>query len=430
MSEAADKLMRARCRLMTREPWYGHMAMSIEWKPSEMGWVKDEARRTIGMKITSTGVVQAFYNPQWVENTDLRIIFGVIEHAINHLIRLHTLRTGGREEEAWNLATDMAVNGAKRDPYIGYLEEDGTRILPDKDMVFVPQNWPVNESAEKYYEMLNKGDAKQKPQSQPPMAGGGDDDEDEDGQGGAPPMSGQPGQDQNKKPGTYSHNGFEGKCLDDHEAWNQSDISEDEARQIVHDMAKEAADKSQGHMPGHLKQILEALSKPVVRWRELLRQFLGTHVGNRRPTYSRANRRRQEFGFKGVSRHAASTVSVIVDTSGSISDKDLEQFFAEIEAIAYRAKVFVLQWDHAYQGYARYRRGDWKRITVNGRGGTDMAAPVDWLEKNSQIGSVMVMLTDGYCQWPHRRGFPALFCITTDQTAPDWGTTIRMKAHD
>ena len=89
---------------MTREPWYGHMAMSIEWKSSDMGWVKDPKKRTMGMKINAQGVVQAFFNPEWVEATDLRIIFGVIEHSINHLIRLHTLRTGGREIEAWSLA--------------------------------------------------------------------------------------------------------------------------------------------------------------------------------------------------------------------------------------------------------------------------------------------------------------------------------------
>ena len=821
--EAGDKLMRARCRLMTRQPWYGHMAMCIEWKKSDMTWVEEPERRTIGMRLTSMGLIQAFYNPEWVEKTELRILYGIIEHCINHLIRLHTFRTGGRELEAWNIACvhpdeiilgkdtdmigtlnagmmvygqdgkahkvktpmrrrhkgqmvrvkaryllplettpehpvkvvywrlkttksnsafipkttvkeygepawikmgeipermagmrkgregfalvvpkmvlrefdtldirkyakksnyvrehavtnnralitedlawlvglyvaegsqgnadetcqwslgsaerglinrlkamlqgwgyaaaeydngrnstkvtccsplftraltdwcgsgahnkripewillndnsciihaflrgyfegdghnsttrprnnaftvsrtlalqlqllcfsndipvglykssrktrqindktlppevgymleasshraceifggptpkrqrdfahdagshyympitgcewfdydgdvcnietaghsylvnnaivhncDMAVNGEKANPYIGYQEEDGTVILPDANMIFVPKGWPTGESAEHYYERIvkesPKPEKKKGPMKKPDPDGdpddqGGDGDEDGDGEG-------QPGQGK-KKPGNYKYGNHEGAALDDHETWNQSEISQDEARQLVHNMVKEATEKSQGHVPGHLKQIIEQLAKPVVRWRELLRQYLGTHVGNRRKTYSRANRRIQAFGTKGISRHAAATVSVIVDTSGSIGTKELEQFFAEIEAISYRAKVHVLQWDAEFQGYERYRRGDWKKITANGRGGTDMAAPFQWLEDNKCVGDVVVQLTDGYCNWPPERRYPTLFVITTDEKAspgPDWGVVIRMRTYE
>lgn len=438
MSEsAADKLMRARCRLMTREPWYGHMAMSIEWKPSEMGWVEDPARRTIGMRITNQGIIQAVFNPEWVEATDLRILYGTVEHCINHLIRLHTLRQDTREPEAWNLASDMSVNGESSNPYVGYREEDGTLILPDKGMVFVPKGWPNDETAEHYYERILKesppgGPGKgKKPgggqgQGQGQGKGKGEGEGDEDGEG---EESGESGQ----KPGYYKHGKFEGKALDDHDSWRQSEISQDEARQLIHDMVKDASEKSQGNVPGHLKQVLDALSKPIIRWREFLRQYLGTHVGSRRKTYSRADRRTQAFGQKGISRHAAATVQVICDTSGSIGTQELEQFFAEVEAISYRAKVFLLQWDAEYQGYGRYRRGEWKKLTINGRGGTDMAAPFDWLDKNTAAADVVVLLTDGYCNWPFKRPYPTLFVITTDEQTtkgPDWGTTLRMKIHE
>ena len=60
VDEAANKLMKARCRLMTRQPWYGHMAMSIQWFASDMSWVDDPGQRTIGMRISSKGMVQAY----------------------------------------------------------------------------------------------------------------------------------------------------------------------------------------------------------------------------------------------------------------------------------------------------------------------------------------------------------------------------------
>ena len=97
----------------------------------------------------------------------------------------------------------------------------------------------------------------------------------------------------------------------------------------------------------------------------------------------------------------------------------------EGEAIAHRADIFLLQWDADFQGYAKYRRNDWKKIEICGRGGTDMAAPVDWLEENRALSDCVIMLTDGYCNWPEKRNFPMIFIISgNDNSKPDWGHTI------
>lgn len=206
-------------------------------------------------------------------------------------------------------------------------------------------------------------------------------------------------------------------------------MSKDEIRQLIHDAAVHAASRSQGRMPGHLSDLLKQLAEPIVSWRQIMRLYLGRHLGDRRKTYSRRDRRRDLFGLPGISHHAAATASVVVDTSGSISKEDLEQFFAEIDALAYRTRVCILQWDHAFQGFTpRYRRGDWKKIKIHGRGGTDMAAPVEWLLENRLIGDVCVMLTDGYCNYTEPRSFPMLTCITTPGGAePNWGRVIYLN---
>jgi predicted metal-dependent peptidase len=188
-----------------------------------------------------------------------------------------------------------------------------------------------------------------------------------------------------------------------------------------------ACGQAPGDVPGHLKDAIGALNKPIVRWRELLRQYLGRHIGNSRQTYSRRNRRRDDFGIPGKSHRAAATATVIVDTSGSISKDDLQQFFAEIESIAYKTKVKVLQWDHAFQGYDSYRRGAWKTFAIKGRGGTDMAAPVRWLKENRLVNDVQIMLTDGYCNYldAGEVDFPFITVITQKGTAtPGYGHVI------
>jgi len=221
--------------------------------------------------------------------------------------------------------------------------------------------------------------------------------------------------------------------IDDHSIWNQSTVSEDEARQIVKDMVEQATNKCQGQAPGHLIEAIKRLGKAKVRWRERLRQYLGKHIGNRRLTYSRRNRRHDRFGVPGISHHAACKVHMVVDTSGSISSKELEHFFAEIDMVATKAKIHLLEWDHGFQNYKSYRRGDWKKWKISGRGGTDMAAPVDWLADNV-IGynDVVVCLTDGYCNWPKKRHFPYIVCITSSKDRlrgyplPTWGDHVFM----
>jgi predicted metal-dependent peptidase len=426
--EQSDRLMNARCRLMTREPWYGHIAMSMIWIPSHNV-------DTMGVRIVNGGDIQCLYSPHFVDKLSIEELFAVIQHEIEHIVRVHCVRIGHRNPQAWNVVADMTVNGSKSNPRIGYDDPSTNKvILPlGGNIVWIPDGWPKDETSEFYYDKLEKQERrKQCPNCGKPIDGSGKakgkgKSQSQQGNGSGEPCS-TCGQEDN---GEYNYGGVSGQSIDDHTTWNQSDVSEDEARQVIKDVVDQASEKAQGSIPGHLVEAIKNLSKPVIRWRELLRHYLGKHVGNQRKTYSRRNRRRDWFGVAGISHHAAADVCVIIDTSGSIGSRELEQFFAEIDAISSRAKVHVLQWDHAFQGYKKYRRGDWKKFDVHGRGGTDMAAPVQWLIDNRLVADVQVMLTDGYTGWfeGEKVVFPFITVITTpDTVGPDYGHIVRMKA--
>jgi len=445
----SERLMKARCRLMTCEPWYGHVAMNMVWIVSEMSWLPIP-HRTMGVRIVNGGEIQCLYYPPFVDSLTIQELFTVIQHEIEHIVRCHCVRVGPRNPEAWNIAADMCVNGPKNAPRIGYKEPaTGKLAIPfEGNLCWIPESWPQDGTSEQFYDMLKKEAKKQKQNScnncgrpkddkgkgKGKKKGDGDGDEGEGGSGGqsenADGSAGGSCSTCGKEfTNEYSYGGVKGHVIDDHSTWNQTDVSPDEARQVIKDAVDQATEKCQGLSPGHLSDAIAKLAKPTIRWRELLRQYLGRYAGNQRRTYSRRNRRRQAFGTKGISRHAASDVAVIVDTSGSISKAELEQFFAEIEMIASKSRVWLLQWDAAFQGYARYRRGDWKNIEIKGRGGTDMAKPIEWLCENGKVADVQVMLTDGYCNYADDKGFPFICVITTadDVTkGPDWGHTIRM----
>lgn len=427
----SEKLMRARCRLMTREPFYGHFAMSIKWIPSQMSW-RPEPARTMGVRIVNGGEIQCLYYPPFVDKLTLKELYAVIQHEIEHIVRVHTIRIGHREHDIWNIACDATVNGKKSEPRIGYKEANSAEVVvPFKgSIIWIPDDWPKDGTSEHFYDLLEKRGKNTKRCVVCRRAIGSKPGNSKGGTNGADDQCSGCGQSDD---GSYEYGGIGGRLVDDHSVWDQSDVSEDEARQIVKDAVDQVVQKCQGHVPGHLEDAIKNLQKPIVRWRDLLRSYMGRHVGNQRTTFSRRNRRHDRFGVPGISHHAAATVNVIIDTSGSVSKKELEQFFAEIDAISSRAKVMVLQWDHAFQGWGKYRRGDWKNFKIHGRGGTDMAAPVQHLIDKRLIANMQIMLTDGECGWHEPCSFPMITVITApagSRDGPGWGHEVRLRINE
>jgi len=402
--QAHEKLMNARCRLITREPFYGSFAMGLTYQPYDFPNMQEEAK-TIAVRMMSTGNIDIVYYPNFIDNLTIEECYGVIMHEIEHVIRLHCLRGSTLHQMQYNIAADMTVNGVKRNPRVGYPTtslgsgEYGGRTLPHEDkLIWIPLGWPEDASAEEYYKRLTN-------QAQDCKKHGKN-------------------KDQHAKCTCA-----QGQTLDNHDIWQQSDISEDEARQIIKEMTNQAITRNQGKYPSHLTEAIKELSTPKIRWRELLRRYIGQHLGNKRYTHSRRNRRTDQFGIKGTSHHAAATVNIIIDTSGSINQKDLATFFAEIDTISSKTKTHILQWDMQYQGYSQYRRGDWKKININGRGGTDMAAPYEWLENNNLVADLQILLTDGHTNWAPPKPYPSIVIITTNQKGPTWGHNIHITTN-
>ena len=136
------------------------------------------------------------------------------------------------------------------------------------------------------------------------------------------------------------------------------------------------------------------------------------------------------FGIPGYVRRGRAHVSVIVDVSGSVQQDELSQFFTELERICANARVDVLLWDAQCQGFTRnYQPGDWTRIPIHGGGGTDMAAPAQWLVEQRVVGDCVILLTDGWCNWPSPGRFPLISVISrSDVPGPTWGKVLRLVA--
>ena len=400
-----DILMTARCRLITTNPWYGTMASMMEWKESTRV-------PTMGVRIVAGGTVEALYNRDFCDKLDIQEITAVIRHEIDHIVALHPLRFGSYNFARYCIAADLVVNGPEGRPHI--------KGLP-KGMLYIP-NWISDSSTtEEVYAQLEKNKDKC-----PACAGAGKVDQNvTDGNGktskqkvDCPVCKGN---------SSMSVADVEGVFMTDHDIWVSSTANEDEAKQQVLNMVEQSTQQA-GNMPGHLESYLANLQKATVNWKAVLKDVVGRDCGGKRSTYARVNRRHPEFGVKGFSSHAQTPLIVAVDTSGSMSDKDLEMVFTEIEAMSHKFKIHVIQFDHGVKCCDKYHRGDWRNIKIQGRGGTDFHSLIAWMKEKRMVGKVNIILTDGYASWPEDPKFRVIWAIVQngDSKIP-WGDLVEVN---
>lgn len=159
-----------------------------------------------------------------------------------------------------------------------------------------------------------------------------------------------------------------------------------------------------GSMPGGMIELIKKAAEGKIDFRSALRGFRASILSEkRRLTRMRPSRR---FGFEQMgSRYDFITrILVAVDTSGSVGSEELGRYFNIITTFFKYGiqQVDVLMFDWEIQGdimklnEAKKRKQEFK---VQGRGGTNFQAPVDYVAKHPEYDG-MIVITDGYAPVP------------------------------
>jgi predicted metal-dependent peptidase len=124
-------------------------------------------------------------------------------------------------------------------------------------------------------------------------------------------------------------------------------------------------------------------------------------------------------------------IAVAIDTSGSIQETTLAQFFKEIDTI-YRngAEVFIIECDAAVGNAYPYKKN--APIKIIGGGGTNYDPAFEYINKNKKLQiDACVYLTDGFAPEPTiKPRCKLLYVITPDGKTGEhlkWGKIITMK---
>lgn len=238
----------------------------------------------------------------------------------------------------------------------------------------------------------------------------------------------------------------ESPLWDDHSRWGKDEeeikvIREKRTQDLIEVMqtVSIAADsESFDSVPIAARRMLEEIKAPQVDWRTLLQEFI--QQNNCDYTFSPPDKRFSDSDFFlpdfNETDISVQDILFMVDTSGSMSNKSINQAYSAIKDGIDQFGGRLCGWVGFFDTevlepveFGGEKQLDIKR--ANGGGGTSFHCIFDYIKKHmsDNLPIAIVILTDGYAPWPSESaalGVPVLWLINNKKAVPPWGVTARM----
>ena len=212
--------------------------------------------------------------------------------------------------------------------------------------------------------------------------------------------------------------------------------------QVASEILNHCRGKEPGSVPAGLIRWAEELLGSKVDWRKVLaaeiRQGIASIQGKVDYTYSRPSRRAsiaKDYILPSL-RKPIPDVAVVIDTSGSMSERQLGQVLAEVEGLLRsvglgKERLRVLSCDADVHNVQRVSSA--RKVSLMGGGGTNMGAGIDAAMSLRPRPQVVVVLTDGYTPWPASppKGAKVIVGLiegsATSWPPPTWARVVRIE---
>lgn len=183
------------------------------------------------------------------------------------------------------------------------------------------------------------------------------------------------------------------------------------------------AAKMMGKLSANMERLVDEVLRPKVDWRDVLQRFLVKARTDQR-SFSRFNRRfiAQGMYLPSVSGEQMGEIVFAVDCSGSIDQRTIAQFAAEINNVKddlMPARIHVMYFDSEVSHVESYEQHDDLDIKPHGGGGTDFAPVFAEIIEHGLTPVAIVFLTDLCCSsFGDQPDAPVLWVSTDESTAP------------
>lgn len=215
------------------------------------------------------------------------------------------------------------------------------------------------------------------------------------------------------------------ETLDDHSEWDK--VDSEYARQKIKELVDDAVSSiGIGKVPGNMVLAIKELRNSKKNWKNELQRFVSKQNETLLEQSRKVRNRRYGILYPGYKKVSKLTIAVAVDTSGSISDEALLQFFGEIAKIhKSNVDIKIIECDSNVR--PAYDYDPKKKIEVHGRGGTAFQPVFD--EANTLEIDGLIYFTDGDAfDTPTKPKYPVLWAIVGDSKKPvDFGAVTRVE---
>lgn len=194
---------------------------------------------------------------------------------------------------------------------------------------------------------------------------------------------------------------------------------------------------TQGRVSADLQRMFDMYLKPQVPWTDHIEGFFARRLGSGGYAWRKPDRRLivRDIYAPGRSGHGVGWLCVWGDTSGSITQEELNTYFAELASLIedtqpQRVTIFWCdsQIKHTDDVTDVSELEDVRARGVGGGGGTSCVPVFEAINQMSyEPPDAFIGLTDGYAEFPDTHPtYPAVWACTTDAKIP-FGEVVRIN---
>ena len=184
---------------------------------------------------------------------------------------------------------------------------------------------------------------------------------------------------------------------------------------------KMQGNKSMGDMPGNLLRKIEDLIGTRLPWHKYLRRYL-SNIASDDLSFDTPDKNHiyRELILPGPyeDENRLEDILFVIDTSGSISDDDLNNFMTQAYNICndFNATGKVIFFDSIVQDIFDIDKDNFKKARPTGGEGTNVDSAFSYIRDKKLKYICAVVLTDGYFPRPNILIRNVIWCLTEDAT--------------
>ena len=436
------KLTAARTRLIIDKPFLGALVLRLPMEEANPEWCKT----------TATDARKFYYNAEYIDCLSIEETQFMLSHEALHCALSHFSRRQHRVTHKWDLACDYAINPLLEKD--GLTPPPGTLRLRDYDGMTAEEIYPLIDDLDDQETLDQHIYDDSTSESENNVAPPPKDDSDTDNTRKEKlPSQGKGSQKSPEQKDAKGGNLPQGK--DDSEGGGKSEPAEtkdvnngkgaEKPQPLTHQekenltvqwqqrLAGAAQQAMQaGKLDGEMARMVDFLLQPQLPWRNLISRYLNS-IARDDYSYTRPSTRRGDPAIYPSLRSAQLDIAIAIDTSGSISLSEIQEFVSEIDSLKaqMRARVTLIACDSELAEGCPWVFEPWDEFSlpksIKGGGGTRFSPVFDWANQQDKLPDILVYFTDAEGEFPNVEPYFDVLWLVKGKAKVPWGQRVQLN---